>query len=152
MRLAILLIFLTICCSAGDFSVKIDCLTEYTAPGQNIPLTLHLDCPDDYRPAAWLLTVFRSDVPSAFPQALALENRFSKAKRPEWSYCSLGTKWFRKDDQSMQKEIQITTTPEWPCGDYRIVIRVLFRKEVPSVETDKYISQPVLFTLEVKRP
>lgn len=134
---------------SADFAVEVEQSVKNIAPGQAIPLKLKLKCPEGYRAGAWIVTAFRSDVPSAFPAALNLEKRFSKAKRPEWSYCQLSTKWFRANDVTMTKEVRIETTPQWPLGDYRLVVQVLFRlKSGAAAKTDKYVTSPVLFTLE----
>ncbi|MBQ9336005.1 MAG: hypothetical protein IJS14_01750 [Lentisphaeria bacterium] len=145
---ALLLLFAAHGLMAADFSVEADYSVKNTEPGKTIPVTLKLKCPEGYRPAAWIITVFRPDVPSAFPEALGLEKKFSKAKRPEWSYCQLSVKWFLAKDMTMTKEVRIETTPKWPCGDYRLLIQVLFRKKGATAKADKYISAPVLFTLE----
>ena len=146
---AVLLLFAVRGIMAADFTVEADYTVKNTAPGNAIPVTLKLKCPEGYRPAAWIATVFRPDVPSAFPAALDLEKRFSKAKRPEWSYCQLSVKWFLPKDTAMTKEVKIETTPKWPCGDYRIRLQVLFRlKSGATAKTDKYVAAQILFTLE----
>ena len=146
---ALLLLFAAHGLMAADFAVEVEQSVKNIAPGQAIPLKLKLTCPEGYRAGAWIVTVFRPDVPSAFPAALGLEKRFSKAKRPEWSYCQLSIKWFRANDTTMTKEVKIETTPQWPLGDYRLVVQVLFRqKSGAKAKTDKYVTSPVLFTLE----
>ena len=146
---ALLLLFAAHGLMSADFAVEVEQSVKNIAPGQAIPLKLKLKCPEGYRAGAWIITVFRPDVPSAFPAALNLEKRFSKAKRPEWSYCQLSTKWFRANDTTLTKEVKIETTPQWPLGDYRLVVQVLFRQKTgASAKTDKYITSPVLFTLE----
>ena len=138
--------FFAICVvSAADFSFEITKQTETAAPGKPIELEVDLKCPEGYRPGAWIVTAFRNGVPDEFPKALNLEKKFSKAKRPQWSYCNLTTKWFAKSDNSMQKKLAIVTTDKWPAGDYKLTVQILFRKKGAK---DKYISQKILFTLE----
>lgn len=137
--------FAFIAVSAADFSVELTKQTETAAPGQPIELELDLKCPEGYRPGAWILTAFRDGVPEEFPKALDLEKKFSKAKRPEWSYCNIFVRWFAKNDNTMQKKLSFKTTDKWPVGDYRFSVQVLFRKKGAK---DKYISTKLLFTLE----
>ena len=131
--------------NAADFSVEVTKITETAAPGKPIEMEVTLACPDGYRPAAWVLTAFRNGVPAEFPAALNLESKFSKSKNPQWSYCNIFTKWFRKSDNSLQKKLVITTTDKWPEGDYKFTVQIIFRK---SGAKDKYMSKIILFTLE----
>ena len=131
--------------SAADFSVEVTKITETAAPGKPIEIEVDLKCPEGYRPGAWILTAFRNGVPAEFPAALNLESKFSKSKNPQWSYCNIFTKWFRKSDNSLQKKLTIPTTDKWPEGDYKFTVQILFRK---SGAKDKYMSKKILFTLE----
>ncbi|MBR2625614.1 MAG: hypothetical protein IKD23_04350 [Lentisphaeria bacterium] len=132
---------------AADFSFEINEQTETTAPGKPLTVDVTATVPEGYRWAAWTLTAFRNGVPAEFPAALNLESKFSKAKRPEWSYCNIFTKWFVKSDNTLQKKLTIPTTDKWPVGNYKFTIQGLFNK--PGVKGYKYKSFKVLFTLEL---
>lgn len=133
---------------AADFALEVGEQTETTAPGKPVTIEITATAPEGYRWAAWVLTAFRNGVPAEFPAALDLESKFSKAKRPEWSYCNIFTKWFSKSDKTMTKKLVIPTTGKWPVGNYKFTIQGLFNK--PGVKGYKYKSVKILFTLEAE--
>jgi len=133
-----------------DFSVRVQQEKDNIASCGEIPVLIFTEYPADYQPFACLLTVFQADVPEEFLKALGLMEKLSRAARPEWRYVNLSTIWFPASERTAKEQkVSIRTTDKWPAGDYRIVLRILFRRKTsPSVKTDKYIGAPVSFTIE----
>ncbi len=136
--------------SAKDFSIRVQQEKDNITPGGDIPVRVLMEYPPEYQPCAWLLTAFQPDVPEEFLKALGLMEKLSRAARPEWRYVNFSTTWFPAAERAAkEKRITLRTTEKWPPGDYRIVLRILFRRKVsPSPGTDKYIGSPVSFTIE----
>lgn len=133
-----------------DFSVRVEQERDNISSGGVISVRIFTECPQEYLPSACLLTVFQPDVPEEFLKALELTEKLSRAARPEWRYVNLSTLWFPVLERiAKEQKVSIRTTDKWPAGDYRIVLRILFRRKAsPSVGTDKYIGAPVSFTIE----
>ena len=114
-------------------------------PGEAIPFRMETECPADYRPAGWNAKMYVRDVPSGFAEKLALE---VSGKEPQWRSIRFHEWiWFSEGDRKDSGSFR--TTEQWPEGDYRISITVLFRKhDAPSVETDQYRTASIVFTLE----
>ena len=132
------------------FSVKVQQEKENITAGGSIQLRVFLEYPADYQAAAWIVTVFQPDVPDGFLKALNLTEKLSRGKRPEWRYVNLTTHWFPASKRNAKEQnISLSTTEQWPAGDYRVIFRILFRRKVsPTIQTDKYIGSPISFTIE----
>ncbi|MDD3695588.1 MAG: hypothetical protein PHG44_06420 [Lentisphaeria bacterium] len=136
--------------SAADFSLSLESEKDRLAPGESLQITLNTECPEDYLPYAWILSFVESDVPKEFVDSLPPERAFSKAAKAEWRYLNYSTTWFAAEKRDLrQRTIKLVADKNWPLGDYRASIRVLFRKrDKPATDSDKYVGKPFSFTLE----
>ena len=133
--------------TTGPFSLKtaLDGEKNCFKAGEAIPFKMEWKCPEGYRMAGWKALAYVKNVPADFAKNLNLK---VNGKDPKWQSVPFHKWiWYRKGKEKNTDSFK--TSEQWPEGDYRISITVIFRKtDKPETKTDRYLGSTVEFSIE----